>query len=176
MARKKDGGEDPPALSLVGEEKAPQRRTQRQARRKEEATTRRLEATSLRLAGLTYDQIGERLEISREAARQLVEQNLERANQREVDMLRAIENQRLDKAMSAIWTEVLRGDLKAIQTFLSISARRAKLNGLDAATKLDINMNVRQEMQQALDNLETMVTGLVVGDTVVWQRDDDRDS
>lgn len=175
MARKTTDGEGPPDLTVVGEpeEKAPMRRSQRQARRVEEETTRRMQATSLRLAGVTYEQIGERLGISASGAQHLVETNLHRANQREVDALRAIENQRLDKAMSAIWSDVLSGDIKAIDTFLRISARRSKLNGLDAPQKLDLNVSIRQEMEDALANLEKMVLGKVVGDTVVW---DDSDS
>jgi hypothetical protein len=174
MARKGDEDEGP-NLSLVGEpeDKTPVKRSQRQARRQEEMKAKRLEATSLRLAGLTWEQIGDRLGMSDQGARSLVETNLERANQREVDMLRAIENQRLDKAMSAIWRDVLSGDLKAIDTFLKISQRRSRLNGLDAPQKIDMNLNIRQEMEQALNNLESMVLGQVVNGEVVW---DDRDS
>src|SRR6478735_307751 len=103
-------------------------------RKKQEA--RRIEAMSLTIAGLTPEQIGERLGISASGVKALVSRTLERASNRNVDQLREIENQRLDRAQAAIWTKVISGDLKAIDTWLRISARRARINGLDAATKI----------------------------------------
>jgi ABC-type phosphonate transport system ATPase subunit len=130
--------------------------------REMERAQRRLEAMSLRSMGHGWEEIGNRLGISREGARQLVMDNLERADNREVDYLRALENVRLDRAQVAIWPEVLAGNLKAVETFLRISQRRAKLNGLDEPTKLDLNVSIRAEMQQALAELENLVLGEVV--------------
>ena len=45
---------------------------------------------------------------------------------------------------------MLNGEDKAIDTFLRISQRRARLNGLDAPQKLDLNLSIRQEMEELL--------------------------
>ena len=126
------------------------------------ARARRVEALSLRLAGLSYETIGDRLGISEEGARDLVNRTLERAESKVVDQERALENARLDRAQAAIWTKVIEGDLKAVDTYLRISQRRAKMNGLDAPTKIDLSLNVRQEMEQALVQLERVVLGEVI--------------
>lgn len=179
VGNKGDSDTEEPRLALVTDspasgkvEKAPKAKAA--ARREEEQKKRRLEAMSLRQAGLTWDQIGERLGIARDSARELVYRNLERADNREVDAQRAIENARLDRAQAAIWTRVLNGEDKAIDTFLRISQRRARLNGLDAPQKLDLNLSIRQEMEEALHNLERVVLGEVIQETVGWG-DDDRD-
>lgn len=127
------------------------------ATRRARDQTRRQQALSLRLAGMTYEQIAERLEVSNAGARDMVLRTLERAENRAVDYERGIENQRLDRAQAAIWTKVLDGDLKAIDTYLRISARRAKMNGLDAPTRVDLSVSVREEMEDALQKLEAVV-------------------
>lgn len=132
-------------------------------RKKQEA--RRVEAMSLMIAGLTPEQIGERMGISASGVKSLVNRTLERATNRNVDALREIENQRLDRAQAAIWTKVLNGDLKAIDTFLRISARRARINGIDAPTNINLNIGIKQEMEQALAELEAVVIdGEVISD------------
>jgi hypothetical protein len=128
----------------------------------ERASAKRVEAMSLRLAGLTWEQIGDRLQISTEAARQIVQTALDRATHDRVEALREIENARLDRAQAAIWTKVLEGDLKAVDTFLRISQRRSKMNGLDAPTKIDLGVTIKQEMEAALQELEAVVMGEVI--------------
>ncbi|QGZ16652.1 DNA binding protein [Microbacterium phage Dewdrop] len=119
--------------------------------------TRRTEALQLRMAGLSYEAIGERLGISRQAASQMIQRALDHAELQGVHQLRAEENARLDRAQMAIWGDVLKGDLKAISAFLSISNARAKLNGLYAPTQVQMSMTIRQEMEDALSNLETLI-------------------
>ena len=119
--------------------------------------TRRSEALALRLAGLSYEAIGDRLGISRQAAQDMIGRSLERAEAQGVSALRAEENARLDRAQMAIWGDVIKGDLKAIGVFLSISNMRAKLNGLYAPTQVQMSVNIRKEMEEALENLETLV-------------------
>lgn len=125
---------------------------------------RRTEAVSMALAGLTYEQIGNRLGISQTAAIELVRRTLEETRNHDVDALRQVENARLDRAQAAIWSNVLEGDLKAIGTYLRIAERRAKLNGLDAPTKVQMTLSVRQEMEQALAALEDILDAEVVED------------
>lgn len=123
---------------------------------------RRIEAVSLRQAGLTYEQIGDRLDISAQGAADLVNRTLERAENESANEMRQLEAARLDRAQAAIWSRVLEGDTKAIDVFLRISARRARLFGLEAPTQIAVAMSVRTEMVQALENLEQMVLGEVL--------------
>lgn len=125
--------------------------------RKKRQEARRIEAMSLMLAGLSPEQIGQRMGITATAVNALVTRTLERAANRNVEQLREIENQRLDRAQAAIWTKVLAGDLKAIDTYLRIAQRRSKINGLDAPTNINLNVGIRQEMEKALDELHAVV-------------------
>lgn len=52
-----------------------------------------------------------------------------------VEEARLIEDARLDAALRAIWDSVLEGNLQAIDRFLRISERRAKLLGLETPPK-----------------------------------------
>ena len=55
-----------------------------------------------------------------------------------VEELRAHENERLDDAVRKLYPLMEDGDLKAINLFLKVSERRAKLNGLDVPTRVAI--------------------------------------
>ena len=72
-------------------------------RRKAQERGRRVEALSLRLAGLTYEQIGERLNLSTQGARDMVNRTLARAENQVVEEMRELEGARLDRAQAAIW-------------------------------------------------------------------------
>lgn len=148
-ARKEDDELPPPAVSLS-------------ERRKAQDSGKRMEALSLRMAGLTYAQIATRLNISEQGAMDLVTRTLERAENLAAREMRELEGARLDRAQAAIWTQVLEGDVKAVESFLRISQRRAKLFGLDAPTAVNVNVGIRMEMEQALDQLQKVVLGKVV--------------
>lgn len=126
-------------------------------RRKEHHRSRRVQALSLRLAGFTIDQIAERLSITSQGASDLVKRTLEQAESRSVEQMRAEENARLDRAQAAIWNKVLEGDLKSVDTFLRISKQRSTINGMNAPTKIDLSVGIRQEMETALAGLENLV-------------------
>jgi hypothetical protein len=133
-----------------------------QALQRDRQSARRAEAVALRVAGMTFAQIGEKLGISKQAATDLVRVALSRAEALTVDELRSQENLRLDRAQASIWAAVLSGDLAAVNTFLNISARRARLNGLDAPTKINLSVSVKQEMETALRELEAVVLADVI--------------
>jgi hypothetical protein len=125
--------------------------------RQERESARRVQAVSLALAGFTNEQIGKQLGIEADSAKKLVQRSLQTAEARNVEEMRALENQRLDRAQAAIWSNVVAGDLKSVQAFLAISKQRAQINGLNAPTKIEVNVGIRNEMERALENLETMV-------------------
>lgn len=123
---------------------------------------RRTEVMSLVMAGFTPDQIAQRLEVSQVAVQNIITRALAARPEPAVDQMRQVENARLDRAQAAIWTKVLEGDQRAIQTFLQISSRRSRLNGMDAPIQIDVSARVRVEMEQALDELKEVVLGEVV--------------
>jgi len=109
--------------------------------------TRRIRALNLRLAGLTYERIADELGYSTaSAARDLILRALDAANHHQVEALRTLENERLDRAQAAIWPTIIgRPDEvgfddrnKAVSTFIRISERRARLNGLDAPVQVAV--------------------------------------
>jgi hypothetical protein len=102
---------------------------------------RTAQALELRKAGLTYRQIGERLGFTEQGAHICVTRALERIGKLaadEVEAVRLLEIERLDRMLAAIWGQVLNGNFGAIDRALRIQERRARLQGLDAAAKHDI--------------------------------------
>lgn len=112
---------------------------------------------SLKLAGFSTVQIAERMGIQPDTVRKLINRTLATAENRAAEQMRELENSRLDRAQAAIWSQVLAGDHRAVITFLQISARRARLNGLDSPTSAVISHNVRAEMERALLDLQHVV-------------------
>lgn len=110
-----------------------------------ETTPRRLKtaeqrsiALALRLAGATFEQIGQKLGITDSAAHKLVKKALAdnaTTTNDQTDTLRQIEIERLDMALLAIAQQVKAGNLGAIDRWVKISESRRRLMGLDAPTK-----------------------------------------
>ena len=95
--------------------------------------------------------------IKPDTVRHLINRTLRTAENRAAEEMRELENARLDRAQAAIWTQVLAGDYRAVMVFLQISARRARLNGLDSPASVVISPNVRREMERALADLSQLV-------------------
>lgn len=102
---------------------------------------RRTEAIKLKLAGVDYDTIAERLNYaSRQAATKDMCRALKQYRKEEgekVAQWRTLEGRRLDRLQAAAWTAAVKGDLKAIETVLKIINQRARLFGLDAPVKIE---------------------------------------
>lgn len=151
------------AVADIGRE-GPTNHVTRDAVRRDRQKAHRMEAVQLRLAGLTYEQIADRLDMSKEGARQLVTRTLESAANRSAEEMRAEENARLDRLQGAIWGAALGGDLKAVDQVLKLMDQRARLNGLNAPTRIMLSTTVRVEMEQALADLREIVEGEVIED------------
>jgi hypothetical protein len=63
---------------------------------------------------------------------------LKKTVQEPADELRTLEVERLDAAAAAIYPSVKQGQYGAIDRWIKIMERRAKLLGLDAPTKTDV--------------------------------------
>lgn len=98
------------------------------------ARKREAEALALRVAGATYQQIGERVGLTLEGARQCVKRALERLDGEVAELakeLRQIEAERLDAMTLALWERARRGDIPSIDCVLRLQSRRARLLRLD---------------------------------------------
>ena len=109
------------------------------SKRRSKTAERSKQAVNLRIAGATFEQIGERLEISTPSAFGLVSRALLKtraATAESAETLRQMELTRLDAMQTAIWADAMKGDEQKIDRLLKIQARRAALLGLDAPTKV----------------------------------------
>lgn len=108
---------------------------------KVEVIERERKVLEMRRGGLTFDLIAKRLGYSgASGAFNAYQTACKRILVPEVDNLRLIETERLDIAQSAIWSNVLRGDVQSIITLLKIMERRARLLGLDMPTRAQIEV------------------------------------
>lgn len=106
------------------------------------ARDRAIKAMELRIAGLQYAEIAKTLGYnSEQAAWKAVHDLLRRTEQDTAATFRYMQITRLDTALSSIWTDVLKGNVKAIGAFLKIEDRRARLLGLDRVTNLNIDLS-----------------------------------
>ena len=98
------------------------------------AEWRRQQSMALRLSGLTYHEIGDKLHISHTTASRAVRKTLKRLNEESRELaqeLVALESMRLDALQAACWEQAMAGDLPAVGVVLKIMERRARLLGLD---------------------------------------------
>lgn len=104
---------------------------------------RRAKAIALRLAGLDWQAIADRLGYSsRGAACQDVSRALKKAIKEEADqaeLLRALTVQRYDRLQAAFWSGALKGDPKAADIVLKCLAGRAKVEGTEAPTRVSVD-------------------------------------
>lgn len=114
------------------------------ASKAQQATTakRRAQAIALRLAGMDFETIADRLNY---ANRQAATRDFHRAiaaarleERQAVENLREVEGQRLDRLQAAVWAKAIKGDLKAVETVLKVIAQRSRLLGLDAPVKTEL--------------------------------------
>jgi hypothetical protein len=91
---------------------------------------RQAEALRLRLEGKTCAAIGQALGISEKNAAKHV-RNALRVRSDYAELLRVLEDARLDRLLEAVWPGVEEGDIHAVVVALGISKRRAALWGLD---------------------------------------------
>jgi hypothetical protein len=96
-------------------------------------------ALELRIAGATYRQIGAQLGVSEKAAYYDVNDELGRLDpviKGQAERLRDLENARLDRLHVALAAGIKAGQPAAVMATVRVMERRAKLNGLDAPTKI----------------------------------------
>ncbi len=117
---------------------------------------RRNRILELRLAGYSLRQIQELLAkegiewshtgVARDVS--IMTGSLDKAAAKQAPRLRALEDARLDRLLTALDEKIAKGDTLAIKTALTLSARRAKLWGLDQDSS-----NAKKVLQDAFAEL-----------------------
>lgn len=106
-----------------------------------EVSERRRRAVAMRLAGMDWQSIADQLGYnSRGAACQDVTRALERNRREEaaaVEELRQVTVMRYDTLQAAFWPQALEGDVKAAEIVLKCIAGRAKIEGIEAPSKIE---------------------------------------
>ncbi len=119
-------------------------RTKRTEAEQIKIAERRSLALDHRKAGLSYRAIGKKLNISYVQARRDIEAELAiLAKQRtdKTEALRQLELERLDMLTNGLEPMAKVGNPGAVNSFLRVMERRAKLLGLDAPVKTDLTSN-----------------------------------
>jgi hypothetical protein len=128
--------------------------------RKAAAATRELRRRQVAvnlLAGLNYREMAEALGVSLGTIKNDVDVVMGHWQQEQVAVATdyvTLQERRLDRALNAIWAQVLNGDDKAITAMLKIEERRAKLRGLDQPDKLEHSGGVEQRRPDPLEGLD----------------------
>jgi len=109
--------------------------------RKITAAERRVKATHLRKAGATYQEIGDALGVTPQAAYKMVSRAIsinDKKTSENVEEMRELELQRLDKLFFLMYQKAMAGTMGAVDRCIKIMERRAKLQGLDAPAAIDM--------------------------------------
>lgn len=118
-----------------------------------EREQRRAKVAANLLAGLSYRDIAEALDVSLSTVAgdaKLILNRWKKEQVSTVDRIRQVEDQRLQRAVNALWPKILAGDCEAIETYRKLAERRAKLLGLDAPTKTTVTINSLDQLLELL--------------------------
>jgi len=122
---------------------------------------RETKALELRQKGMSYREIAAELECSPDTAMRDITRALAKCadlSKKEAEHYREIETQRLDKLLSAVWSDATKknGNVKlgAVQTAIRILESRRKLLGLDSPEKHTADLS--PEAQELLEYLRHM--------------------
>ncbi len=110
-----------------------------------QALERQRQALELRKEGKGFVEIAAKLGYKGPSgAHQAVMRALRRTLQEPCDELRRLELERCDALLAGLWPKAKKGHVASVDKVLKVMERRAKLLGLDAPTKIDIEAEVRE--------------------------------
>jgi hypothetical protein len=116
------------------------------------AHDRIMKALQLRMAGSTYNDIAEALGYSsKTTAFHAVTNALRKAKQEPCEGVRALEIERLDAIFLPMYVKAKHGDYGAVDRCIRIMERRARLLGLDAPEKQEIETRMIVEIERETD-------------------------
>lgn len=106
------------------------------------------QAFMLKRSGMTFIQIAKELGVSKASATRLFYTALDQRSVpvEEVEEYRRVEVERLEALRSAIWKEAAAGDDDKILTALRIHDRIARILGLNAPERVELNITVKAQI------------------------------
>ncbi len=110
------------------------------------AVERGWQAFAIRKGGHSYKAIAAQLGVNERTVRRDIRRVLDDLNARalgQAELYQRMQLERINDMWKGVWPAILRGDLEAVRTGLRIMEREAKLLGLDAPTKIDIEQRIR---------------------------------
>lgn len=108
-----------------------------------EEAQKRMQIMNLRISGWSMPEISDLLQIPTSETYGIVLQQLQEwttLTREMTEEMRTLELERLDAFLKHLWPKVVMGSPKAIEVALKITERRAKLSGLDAPEKSQIQI------------------------------------
>lgn len=120
--------------------------------RKLEIAERRAKVADMVRRGLRQREIAEQLgvdegTISRDM--KAIRTSMEDRAKRSIEVDRAMQRERLEAAVNAIWDDVQRGDAAAVRNLVRLVDRIARLEGLDMPTRVETTtVNLRQKLRE----------------------------
>jgi hypothetical protein len=111
---------------------------------------RRKQAIALRIAGMDWQTIADRLAYADRGAAckdvsRALKKNLKEEGE-QADLLRHMTVQRYDRLQSAYWAQALKGDARAADIVLKCLAGRSKIEGTEAPNKLAVSAAITYEL------------------------------
>jgi predicted transcriptional regulator len=110
---------------------------------------RRNRVLELRAAGLTEQQIGEKLGMTQGAVSKIINKALRAWAENEgrnVEMVRAQKLFELDQLKKAIWARALQGELAAVREATKIIQAQSKISGADAPVRVERHTTVELDV------------------------------
>lgn len=92
---------------------------------------REAKVLDLALAGKNGVQIAAALDIDKSTVSRILERIWSRSEQPKVEQLRGKWDMRIEAGVAAIWEKYLDGDIAAVNAFVRLAERAAKMHGLD---------------------------------------------
>jgi len=144
----------------------------RRSNNNQELQVRRYRALDMRISGKTYREIAAELGINHSTLHRDIEQVLHEREAGNIAKYRALEEERLDIAVRAA-CEIIEAHpgtelaLKAVDRLIRASGRRAGLLGLDAPTRVDVDVT---QVTQADLELQELIREARARNTVVKER------
>ncbi len=135
---------------------------------------RRIQALTYRLAGYSLEQIASQMGTTPNNITRWLDDVLEKTASRNADRMRELENLRMDRLQAAYWTKALEGDEKSANMIMKISQHRSRINGLYAPTKIEMAVGIKQEMEIALRDFES-VMGQAMQELTVLQEENENE-
>ena len=118
-------------------------------RAKLERNKRIEKAVKLRESGLSYQEVGEEMSVTKSTAWGYVKKALDEVQERyesSAVTVRNLEIRRLDSLLNGVWEKASKGDVGAIDRVLKIMERKSKFLGLDAPDKAIVKSDIDQNI------------------------------